>query len=424
MAIHLRTLGGLHVADENGELDWLLGQHSRAALFVYLAVERSISRETLTTIFWPESDAENARHALRQSLYQLRKAIGDEWIESRAHELVVSGAVRSDTQDLTDRLERGDTATAIRIYRGPFLDGVHLVDSNPWESWVDGRRAYYSRVFRKACRETIEAKQSTGDLAAAIEAAEHWAAVEPSDEEAQHRLIETLGASGARAEAIRQFEAYERVMERDGMQPPAETVALVERIRSDAVVLPTLRHTGRPGREGATTVDVPPTSSTPPPPPEGVRHAGHRAGIGRRNGWLLAASAVLVAALAVAWSLREPLARSIGASSNTDPSATTIAVLPFSVRGGASVQYLGDGIVNLLGAALDGAGSLRPVDARATFAAVGETSRSVTSDPRHSAQVASRLGAGMFVLGDVVEAGGRLQIQAAVYRVGAGCARS
>ena len=48
MAIQLVTFGGLHATSDDGELDWLLGQHSRAALFVYLAVERRVSREALT----------------------------------------------------------------------------------------------------------------------------------------------------------------------------------------------------------------------------------------------------------------------------------------------------------------------------------------------------------------------------------------
>ena len=54
MAIQIITFGGLRaVHDDNGELDSLLSQHSRAALLVYLAVERRVSRESLTTVFWP-----------------------------------------------------------------------------------------------------------------------------------------------------------------------------------------------------------------------------------------------------------------------------------------------------------------------------------------------------------------------------------
>lgn len=135
MAIQLVTFGGLHAVNDNGELDWLLAQHSRAALFVYLAIEQRVARDTLTTVFWPESDTENARHALRQSLYQLRKAVGSDWIDSRAHDLVVTGDVSTDAHAFTIALDRGDVATAVELYRGPFLDGVHLVDLKPWENW-------------------------------------------------------------------------------------------------------------------------------------------------------------------------------------------------------------------------------------------------------------------------------------------------
>lgn len=68
MAIQLLTFGGLRAVNDTGELRGLLGQHTRAALLVYLAIERRVTRESLTTVFWPESDSENARHALRQSL--------------------------------------------------------------------------------------------------------------------------------------------------------------------------------------------------------------------------------------------------------------------------------------------------------------------------------------------------------------------
>ena len=202
MGLQFVTFGGLHAVDDAGELDRLLVQHSRAALFVYLAVERRVPRESLIAIFWPESDAENARHALRQSLYHLRKAVRGEWIDSRAHDLVVSDEVHTDAHAFTEALERGDAEAAVRLYTGPFLDGVHLVDLTTWESWVDSKRTQYARAFRKACRDVIEARRAAGDLTGAIEVAERWTQRDPLDNEAQHRLIEALAAAGDRAEAI------------------------------------------------------------------------------------------------------------------------------------------------------------------------------------------------------------------------------
>jgi DNA-binding SARP family transcriptional activator len=396
MPIQLLTFGGLQAKDETGELDRLLAQHSRAALFVYLAVERRVSRESVTAMFWPESDAENARHALRQSLYHLRKAVGGEWIESRAHELVVTAEVRTDAQVFMNALEHGDVAAATEVYRGPFLDGVHLVDLKPWENWVDSRRAVYARSFRKACRELLETKRVVGDLTGAVQVAERWAARDSADEEAQHRLIEALAAAGERTEALRQYEAYSRQLEPDGLQPLDETLELAERLRSNPAVLPTLRLVTAREQQVAAVVDP----------------GAERTSTVRRPIRFLVAAFALLLLVATAWGLRQR---------QTAPTrtASAIAVLPFAARGSA-IEYLGDGIVNLLAAALDGAGSLRPVDVHATFSAVVEAG-GVTADPQQGDRIASRLGAGMYVLGGAVEAGGMLQIEAGVYKAGALC---
>lgn len=400
MAIQLVAFGGLHAVDDTGELERLFAQHSRAALFIYLVVERRVSRESLIALFWPESDAENARHALRQGLYQLRKAVGSEWIDSRAHELVVRDDVRSDALDFSHAIEQGDVESAVRLYQGPFLDGIHLVDLKPWESWVDSRRAQYARAFRKACRDLIDVKREAGDLAGALKAAEHWAARDPSDDEAQHRLIECLAAAGERAEAIRQYETYARTLEPDGVRPLDETQELVERLRAESVPLPTLRAATAAAQHAA-----PPAAAAPNVGLEPLRRP-------RRTLTLVSAAVVLLVLVTAVWGVRSRIARSRAPSSNA------IAVLPFSVRGGESVKYLGEGIVNLLGTALDGAGTLRPVDTRATFAAVAQAGGNVP-DAQHAERVATRLGAGKFVLGDVVEAGGTIHIEAAVYSVGA-----
>ena len=124
--------------------------------------------------------------------------------------------------------------------------------------------------------------------------------------------------------------------------------------------------------------------------------------------WLRAAAAVsLAGGLVAGWALWR--ARAPGAGS-----PTLVAVLPFAVQGGADMAYLGDGLVNLLSTSLDGAGDLRAVDPHAVLSASHRAGGAVL-DPAAAAAVAERLGAGLYVLGDVVEAGGRVQIGASLY---------
>lgn len=57
-------------------------------------------------------------------------------------------------------------------------------------------------------------------------------APDPTDDEAQHRLISALAAAGERIEAIRQFETYVRLLVPNGLEPLDETRELVEQLRA------------------------------------------------------------------------------------------------------------------------------------------------------------------------------------------------
>jgi serine/threonine-protein kinase len=95
---------------------------------------------------------------------------------------------------------------------------------------------------------------------------------------------------------------------------------------------------------------------------------------------------------------------------------TAVAILPFAVNGPDSLG-LGTGMVNLLATKLDGAGELRTVDARTLTAHVAEKERPPL-DPAAGARVARRFAARYFVLGDLLDVGGRLRVSASLYEVG------
>jgi tetratricopeptide (TPR) repeat protein len=100
-----------------------------------------------------------------------------------------------------------------------------------------------------------------------------------------------------------------------------------------------------------------------------------------------------------------------------ETSVDVVAVFPFQVQGSADLAYLGEGMVNLLSTKLDGAGTLRSVDPRALLsrlAGAGDHG----GDPEAAAETARRLGAGRLVLGDVVQGGDRITVNASLYQLG------
>ncbi|MBI4161377.1 MAG: protein kinase [Acidobacteria bacterium] len=99
------------------------------------------------------------------------------------------------------------------------------------------------------------------------------------------------------------------------------------------------------------------------------------------------------------------------------PSPATIAVFPFSVRGGGEYGFLREGLVDLLTTKLDGAGEIRCVDAHVILCCSGREGQG-PQDPAGHAEEARRFGAGLFVLGNVLAMGGVLHLDASLYETG------
>jgi class 3 adenylate cyclase/tetratricopeptide (TPR) repeat protein len=131
----------------------------------------------------------------------------------------------------------------------------------------------------------------------------------------------------------------------------------------------------------------------------------------RRAGLIVGALALLflgLAAVRYGWF-------DVGAGPRAAVSSSVIATMPFTVRGSEDIAYLGEGMVNLLGTKLDGAGALRSVDSRALLGAINRNSEGEL-EPERAAEMAGSFGAGLYVLGEIIEAGDRLRIDATLYR--------
>lgn len=213
------------------EIRELPAQRLRCAILVYLLVERDVSRETLLGLFWPDRTAQRARHALSQTLYELRRSLGDEWLVLGGDRLRVQAGQAEVDAYLFEECAAADPEEALELYRGAFLADFSP-DIPELEPWVEKHRARLARLHRKVRREVLERLVAAGDAATAQLCARRWTELEPFDDEAHHRLIEALGALGQRTEAIQHFDAYQRRLRDElGVEPLDETRALVAALR-------------------------------------------------------------------------------------------------------------------------------------------------------------------------------------------------
>ena len=135
----------------------------------------------------------------------------------------------------------------------------------------------------------------------------------------------------------------------------------------------------------------------------------------RSNMALTLAALGVIAVLVFGWWF---LVRDVGEEPDSaagDTSATSvITILPFEVRGSPDWEYLEEGMVDLLATKLDGAGEIRATDPNAVLA-IASDSTGGQLDLESARGVARRLGAGFFLLGDVLESNGRLHLTASLY---------
>jgi len=271
--LYLRTFGGLTL--HNGAHLWPVsgGHRARHALLAILATagERGVSRDRLFALFWPESDADRARGALKQALYTLRKELGESQLT------LGNGVVRlnpdvigSDVSDF-DRAHRArDHSRAVELYAGPFLDGFHLSGLPEFDNWLERERDRLATQYCGALRELAMVAESAGDDAAAIAWWKRLSAADPLNAQPALSLIKALARTGDRVSALQVARSYQALVKAQlevDADPAIESLA--ERIRSGAAVNDLAGAVANGGRSGngGVRVPVPPALHNDPAEP-------------------------------------------------------------------------------------------------------------------------------------------------------------
>lgn len=238
--IRLCTLGSLAVLVNGTDVGEMRGRPVRLALLLYLALERTTSRDEIMALLWPESDRDHARQALRQTLYALRQDLGDDWIRTDQDRLQATPSLTADAKEVMEAADESRPERVEELYQGSFLEGFHLAESQPFQLWCDQWRARLERLNRQARRALIDERVAAGDLVAALEAARRWVDLDPLEDEARHRVMEILSRLGRGGEALREYEQHAAFLALEGLEPLDDTRALAEEIRASESSIPPL----------------------------------------------------------------------------------------------------------------------------------------------------------------------------------------
>jgi predicted ATPase/DNA-binding SARP family transcriptional activator len=200
-----------------------------------LRAGRSVERSWLAGTLWPDSTEENALVSLRQTLTDLRRALGTE------RERLASPTARTlcfhadgafvDVSAFDSALKIGDSASlaqAVRLHHRPLLDDCH-------EEWVFAEREHREQACLTARMTLGNEALAAGRLEEAVVFLRGVVSADPFREDACRALMSALTQSGNPGEAVWVYRDLRlRLQSELRTEPAAETRALYERIRSDS----------------------------------------------------------------------------------------------------------------------------------------------------------------------------------------------
>ena len=235
--MRLRTFGGLWIEGLGGS-EAPAPPPRRLALLALLAAAgpAGLSRERLLGILWPEGDEEKGRHALAQTVYSLRRDLGNEAAIAGAAELRLDNAIiTSDVGDFAAALRAGDHEAIAHLYTGPFLDGFYLSDAPDFERWVEAERARLAGSAIRTFEQLAEAREKAGRPADALSCRLRLTQIDPLRGKFASAYMTALAAAGDRAGALAHARNHEALLRRElDTAPDPEVTRLAARLRSEA----------------------------------------------------------------------------------------------------------------------------------------------------------------------------------------------
>jgi DNA-binding SARP family transcriptional activator/TolB-like protein len=430
--IEFRALGSAGLVRADGHpVASVLAQPKRLALLLYLTIAAPRGfhrRDTLLGLFWPESDTERARGALRQAVRFLRRSLGEAVLVNRGEDEigVADGIIRCDVVAFDTAVEAGDHAGALAAYRGDLLEGFFIDGVPEWERWLDGERLRLRRRAASCAARLADDAAARGDWTEAVAFARRGCELAPDDENALGRLLTCLAGCGDRAGAIAEYDRYAARLAADmQLAPLPATQALIDRLRDPATTTPPAKEVApatvaRPATAATLATMATPRVAAPatlatPATPEGAA-APTVAQRMSRDRVIAAGLAALLLLGAAAWAAWPPKAA---------PAlhANRFLVVPFeNLTGDSTLNPVGPMAADRISQGLAGVGDIEVVPMLSVLASARHLEMDAGDLGRADAMtaLAREVGAGRLVSGSYYLQGGRLLFQARITNVDGG----
>jgi TolB-like protein len=236
--LHIRLLGPVTIIKNGGSV--AIPSKKGRALLGYLALREGteVSRSVLTGLLWGERSESAARASLRQTLSELRSALGG----SAQHSMVanketvtwVSGSASIDAKVLESAAGSKDEAAireAAELIRGELMEGLSVNEAS-FEQWLASERERFRLIACSIYERLSEAAKRDAKLEEALNFGLKLLALDPLQEHVHRTLMRLYAAQGRHDAALAQYERCRRELSAQlAAAPQPETEQLARAIR-------------------------------------------------------------------------------------------------------------------------------------------------------------------------------------------------
>jgi DNA-binding SARP family transcriptional activator/predicted ATPase len=233
--LEVRLLGQFRVMLDGEVIE--IASRPAQSLFAYLILNPGTEhrREKLAGLFWPDSSESNARNNLRQALWRVRKALGDEEEVEGSYILGDNFTLTFNSQSeywldasiLEGELPEGwsteDLIEIISLYEGELLPGFY-------EDWVILAREHLQASFERKMQRLVERLVGESRWHDVLELGERWIALGQVPELAYRALMIAHGNLGDTSSVASVFLRCKDALETElGVEPSEDTKVTYER---------------------------------------------------------------------------------------------------------------------------------------------------------------------------------------------------
>jgi DNA-binding SARP family transcriptional activator/predicted ATPase len=235
------TIDGVHI---------IIPTSRAIPLIAYLALNgKTLTRETLASLLWTDSSQKRALAALRTTLWRLKSAGLDDWIEVTRNEITLNPHknIEVDVVKFEALLDKCNThghppsqiclfctqviTEAIELYRGEFMAGFNISKALTFDDWRMQQSETLESLYLNAIERLVRCHRTFGDFNLAIHYARIWISHDRLNENAYIQLLQLYSITGQRSAGISLYKHYKDILSRElGIEPAEEITAYYKQI--------------------------------------------------------------------------------------------------------------------------------------------------------------------------------------------------